>query len=270
MKWLKPIRARLLSRQAACGGRRRSGKKGSYIVEAAIVLPVFIAAVIALMSVVPVIASCENMTFAAADEMRLEAVKSAFRKSPAALPLAVEERIRSENPKTDTFRTVFYRYLYKEKDIESLFSLHFRASFSQNSPAGIFDSIVFDGKVTGRAFTGKLHKEVPSAGSDLPEDDKIVYIFPEWGMRYHGKSCTYVKAACRMVYLSQDTKKAYQPCSLCNARSAQIGSPVFCFTQSGRAYHLSSCRVVQRYYVEIKRKEAVEKGYTPCSKCGGG
>lgn len=41
-------------------------KRGSYILEAVIVMPVFIAAVVALMSLVPVAATCENMVFAAA------------------------------------------------------------------------------------------------------------------------------------------------------------------------------------------------------------
>lgn len=249
---------------------KHTGKKGSYIVEAVIVLPVFIAAVIALMSVVPVTASCENMVFAAADEMRLESAKSVFRKNPAALPLSAVYRMKDENPKAKSCHTVSYRYFYEEHSISDLFSFRFRAVFSQNSPAGIFDSVIFDGTVTARAFTGKLHKEPPAGGSEEEDDDRTVCIFPEWGTRYHSRTCTYVKAACMLVYLSQDTKRAYKPCSLCNASSARIGSPVFCFKESGKAYHMADCRTVDRYYVEISRKKAREKGYTPCSKCGGG
>lgn len=248
---------------------RHMNKQGSYIVEAVIVLPIFIAAVIALMSIVPVTASCENMVFATTDEMRLESVKSAFRKNSAALPISALSRIKDENPKAKSCHIVSYQYFYEEHDISDLISLQFRAVFSQNSPAGIFDSVIFDGKVTARAFTGKLHKEPPCGDGDLA-DDQTVYIFPEWGMRYHSSTCTYVKAACRLVYLSQNTKREYKPCSLCNASSARIGSPVFCFTASGKAYHTADCRTVDRYYVEISRRNAQEKGYSPCSKCGGG
>lgn len=244
-------------------------KRGNYILEAVIVMPVFIAAVTALMSLVPVSATCENMVFAAADEMRLESLKSAFRENPLALPQVLKHRIKEENPKLDSYHTVFYRYLYEEEEIEDLFSLNFRAEFSQKNPAAVFNSVVFSGKVTARAFTGKLHRKPPVPGEDLPEEDKIVYIFPEWGMKHHSKSCTYVKASCQLVYLSQETQKGYAPCSLCNASSAQIGSPVFCFPESGSVYHLSHCRIVERYYVEIKKSDAQAKGYTPCSKCGG-
>ena len=34
-------------------------------------------------------------------------------------------------------------------------------------------------------------------------------------------------------------------------------------------HHLSGCSALQRNYVEIDKKDAVERGYTPCSKCGG-
>ncbi len=88
-------------------------KRGSYILEAVIVMPVFIAAVVALMSLVPVAATCENMVFAAADEMRLESVKSAFRQNRLALPSLAKQRIRRENPKISSYQTVFYRYLLR-------------------------------------------------------------------------------------------------------------------------------------------------------------
>ncbi len=250
--------------------KRKNNKKGNYILEAVITMPIFIAAIVALMSIVPIAASCENIVFAVSDEMRLESVKSAFRKNPAALPAKTEERVLSENPRMNRYDTQLYRYLYRENGIEDLFRLDFFGEFSQNSPAAVFDTVRFSGRITARAFTGKLHRRPPSSESRLPEDDKFVYIFPEWGKRYHGKNCTYVKAACEMVYLSQETQKRYAPCKLCDAASARIGAPVFCFRQSGSVYHLAECRTVDRYYVEVKRSEAVSKGYSPCLKCGGG
>lgn len=248
--------------------RRKPTKRGSYIVEATIVVPVFILAVLMLISIIPIAASCENVIFSSADELRLESVKSAFRKNRAALPVSVQLRVRAENPKISAYQVRGFRYLYEEAEIEDLMSLRFRAMFKEKNPLGLFSGVTFDGKITGRAFTGKLHREAPGEGGE--EEQKIVYIFPEWGERYHGKQCTYVKANCKLVYLSQETEKKYAPCKLCNAGSAQIGTPVFCFTASGEAYHTADCRLVDKYYVEIKKADAVERGYTPCSKCGGG
>lgn len=243
-------------------------KKGSYLVEAVIVIPIFILAVLALISIIPVTATCENIIFAVADEMRMESAKSAFRKNPAALPPLLAHRIITENKGVTDYRTTFYRYFYGDKGVEDLFSIEFHASLQEANPLGLFDQIDFTGKVMARAFTGKIHKN-PPVSSELSEKSGKVYIFPEWGMRYHHRRCTYVKANCQMVYLSQKTKNKYTPCRLCKASFAQIGSPVFCFTRSGRVYHLAECRSVERYYIEVDKSSAEAKGYSPCTKCGG-
>ncbi len=247
--------------------RRKFTRRGSYIVEAVIVVPVFIAAVLMLISIIPAAAVCENIVFSSADELRLEMFKSAFRKNPAALPANAAYRIRAENPKLRFYQIRGFRYLYREEGIEDLIRMDFRAVIKEENPFDFYSSVIFDGSLAGRAFTGKLHRETPGRGT---EERQIVYIFPEWGKRYHRKQCTYVQSNCRLVYLSQETKKKYMPCKLCEARSAQIGTPVFCFTDSGRAYHTADCRTVDKYYTEMEKADALEKGYTPCEKCGGG
>ncbi len=249
-------------------GQKRRTKRGSYIVEAAVIVPVFIVAVLMLIAIVPAMATCENTVFSAVDELRLESIKAAFRKNPAAVPVLLKQRVYAENSRASAFQVRSFRYLYKTKEMEDLLSLDFRLSIDETNPFAFCSTVVFDGRITGRAFTGKLHR-IPPGRSGIDED-KTVYIFPEWGKRYHGGQCTYVKANCRLVYLSQETERAYKPCKRCDASSARIGTPVFCFTASGRAYHMSDCRLVDKYYTEIAKSDAVEKGYTPCSKCGGG
>lgn len=238
--------------------------------EAVIIVPVFIISVLMLITIIPIMAGCENLTFSVCDELHGESVKSAFRQNPAALPVVLQSRVKSENSRMDSFHIRFYRYLYAEEDIEDLLQVDVRAVFSEKNPIGILSAVTFDGRVRARAFTGKLHKYPPGSSGNEEEDERIVYIFPEWGTKYHGKQCTYVKASCQMVYLSQNIKGSYTPCKLCDAQSARLGSPVFCFQESGRAYHTADCRIVERYYVEIEKGKAEEQGYTPCSKCGGG
>lgn len=238
--------------------------------EAVIIVPVFIISVLMLITIIPIMADCENVTFSICDELHAESVKSAFRQNPAALPVSLQLRIKGENSRLSSFHVRSYRYLYTDGELEDLLQADVRAVFSEKNPIGILSSVTFDGRVRARAFTGKLHKSPPGSSGEDEEDDRIVYIFPEWGTKYHGKQCTYVKASCQMVYLSQNIKGSYAPCKLCDASSARIGSPVFCFQESGRAYHVADCRVVERYYVEIQKGKAEEQGYTPCSKCGGG
>lgn len=243
---------------------KKNTKRGSYIVEATITIPIFVIAVIMLISIIPSIRKAENYTFSICDEMRLESLKCAFRENPEPFPVIAYGRIVSENGFDNTIITK-YKHLYEKNGIDDLITLGIKADFSGPDPLGMFGKIKFSGKVTARAFTGTLLKEVPSSGSE----EKVVYIFPENGEKYHGRLCTYIVASCRLTYLSAEIKSKYAPCRLCNASFAQLGSAVFIFEKSGRSYHMSNCKSVERYYIEISEDNAIKQGYTPCSKCGG-
>lgn len=239
-------------------------KKGGYAVEAAVVIPIFIAAVLALISIIPVFRTADNYTFTVCDEMRLESVKSAFRSNSVSLPLIVKGRMNRENTSSRA-KITYYRYLYTKNNIDDLITLRIESEISGANPLGLFDGVRFKGQVTARAFTGALVKEPPA----INQNDTDVFIFPENGKRYHNAACSYVEAACEMCYLSQEIKRKYRSCKKCNADSAQIGTVVYLFKKSGKAYHDSHCKTVERYYIKIKKSEAVKLGYSPCSKCGG-
>lgn len=245
----------------------RMGKKGSYLVEAAMVLPIFILAVLMMISAMPALSAAENTAFAVCDELRLESARAAFSSDPAVMKLRIKDRVSKENPKASGFRFTSCKYRYCENGIEDLIMVKYRFSYGGNDSRNLFKSADFTGQMTIRAFTGMLHKEAPVSTPE--EDDKTVYIFPQWGMRYHQKSCTYVTGSCQMVYLTSQIKNQYQSCKLCHAKSAQIGSPVFCFTKYGEAYHVAGCSTIKRYYIAIGQRKAEGQGYTPCSKCGG-
>ena len=239
-------------------------KKGTYIVEASLAIPVFIIATVIMMSIIPTIARCENIVFSTVDEMRLESLKAGIRENSTVLPLKLTGRINRENDGIKTALITEYRYLYEDHGMKDLISIGVRVRFSQNNPLGIKNNVVFNEYVVGRAFTGAYYDP-----SKVSSDNRYVFIFPDWGEVYHNENCTYVIAGCRLVYLNRTVMRDYSPCKLCNAKSAQIGSPVFCFSKNGRAYHLGNCSTVDRYYIEISKTEAENKGYRPCSKCGG-
>lgn len=239
-------------------------RKGGYVVEASVVIPVFILSVLMLISIIPAFRTVANYTFSVCDEMRLESVKSAFRENSAAAPLIIKGRLKRENTGSRA-NVSFYRYLYTGNNIDDLITLGIKADISGADPLGIFGDISFTGKVTARAFTGALIKNAPYRA----EDDVKVFIFPENGEKYHSERCTYVVASCQMCYLSQEIKKKYKPCKNCNADSAQIGTVVYLFQKSGKAYHVKNCKSVDRYFIKINKSDAVGMGYGPCSKCGG-
>ena len=44
---------------------------------------------------------------------------------------------------------------------------------------------------------------------------------------------------------------------------------VFCFFHSGEVYHRGDCPSVDKYYEKIQKREAISRGYSACSICGG-
>ena len=243
------------------------GKKGSYLVEAAIIMPLFILAVLMLISAVPALSADENTAFSVCDELRLESVKAPFAPEKQTMKLRMKSRIAAENPKASVLRFTNCRYRYRKHGIDDLITVDYRFSYNGNDFYRLFKSAAFTNQMTVRAFTGTLHKRAPEGGP--AEEDRTVYVFPQWGMRYHRKSCTYVTSSCQMVYLTTAIQKQYKSCKLCQAQSAQIGSPVFCFDKYGEAYHVAGCSTIKRYYVTMGQHKAESQGYTPCSKCGG-
>ena len=137
------------------GFRIPGGKRGSYIVEASVIVPAFLIAFFMLISLIPIVATCENITYIAAEEVRLEDAKSAFRENKAALPVALNVRARAGSKALSHFYTKSLKYRYSDHGMDNLISISFRAVFKEKNPLGLYSRVTFDGTVTGRAFTGK-------------------------------------------------------------------------------------------------------------------
>ena len=59
----------------------------------------------------------------------------------------------------------------------------------------------------------------------------------------------------------------YTPCKICDADNLPYGCRVYCFDTSGKAFHRGSCPTVDRFVIGIDGEEALEQGYTPCYYC---
>ena len=154
-------------------------RRGSYIIEAAIVLPVFLIAVIVMSSVILMYACIENCNFMTAAEMRKCAAEAIY---------------------TDTYMLMPYRLKKKKKKTHT------------------------QGFLTAASTSGVLNTTI---------------------------------------------KKKYKSCPLCGSGKAKKGSRIYYFPSAGEDYHLPGCSALQRNYIEIDKRDAIERGYTPCSKCGG-
>lgn len=247
-------------------GRLINNRKGMYIAEASLILPVFLMAFFLLIRLIPIFAVCENITYAAAEEMRFENAKAAFRSNPARLPMLLEVRALAENDEISSFRITGLHYRYEKGGMEDLITVSFRAGFRSDQDLIRAVPVVYRGKVTGRAFSGKRSEGEPD---EALRGSIRVWIFPDGGERYHTEFCTYVRANAKQCFLSQDLARRYHACPNCRAKKASLGDPVYVFEANGEAYHTAECRAVKRRCVEVSRDRAEELEYTPCSKCGG-
>jgi hypothetical protein len=121
-----------------------------------------------------------------------------------------------------------------------------------------------------RGFIGKKEDADPLSFEELETEKKseLVWIFPRAGGKYHGENCIYIKSEPRQVIMTYQIRKNYNPCSLCHSGNLPDGSLAYCF-RTGEAYHGGSCPIVDKYVISIEKEEAIARGYTACSKCGG-
>ena len=81
-------------------------KKGSYLVEAAISLPVFIIAVIVMSSVILMYACIEDCAFIAANELRRGAAEAVIADTSIALPHRIRKELEDNHSQVHSARLI--------------------------------------------------------------------------------------------------------------------------------------------------------------------
>jgi hypothetical protein len=154
--------------------------------------------------------------------------------------------------------------------MDSLENVYFSYDTAIKLPVSIRKNIVLENELVYRQWTG-MSIDGEAFGYDRMEIDETgntVYVFPRSGGRYHGRTCRYVNSYAVETVLSQEIKTKYSRCPLCTDGSEHIGNTVYIF-QYGRSYHNADCDSVDKYVIEIDKADAVIKGYSECSVCGG-
>ena len=247
-----------------------ASKRGSYIVEAAVTLPVFLIAVIVMLSIIMMYAGIEEANYILANEMRREALQANYFDGSMLFASMTGRKIMRQVDEINDL--TINNYLYREDyfQIDEAILLNYDIHFHTRNPLGLASDASYELALMTRAYVGKYRDIDPMSDEDLAGDDaEPVYVFPKMGEKYHGKSCTYVRAAYTSGPLSSAIRAQYAPCSVCHSDRAAPGSVVYYFPEYGDSYHRKGCRALSRHYIEMERSVAEERGYTPCSKCGG-
>lgn len=240
----------------------KNTKKGSHTIEAAIVLPLVILAILSLGYIMQADARWENCIYCAADECsRLAATGEPA--SGFTAGIAAENRIMNEANSPDYVNVTGLI-------CSDITSFNLNANVELKLPAGFDRVLSYEGKIKYRCFCGSTYtrKSLGTEGLEAYDEENPVWIFPRSGEKYHSENCTYVKATVTGVILSPDIRKKYTSCGLCSSGEMKSGSVVFVFRSENTAYHRSTCSSIDRHTAVIDKKDAIKRGYTPCGKCG--
>ena len=247
-----------------------TNKKGSYIVEAAITLPVFILAVVIMCSAILMYACIEDCSFIAANELRLGAAEASLADTSLAVPYRIRKKITGKHSQIESMKLRDSGYRDSRWGADELIIVSYRMRLKTGNPLGIKAEADYDLSLVTRAYVGRERDESNMSESEFADSDsEPVYIFPKRGEKYHAKGCGFLKAASTSGTLTASIKARYKSCPLCHSGRASTGALIYYFPAAGDDYHLPGCAALQRNYIEIDKATAVERGYTACSKCGG-
>ena len=247
-----------------------TGKKGSYILEAAISLPIFLIAVMVMSSVILMYSCIECGNFAAAGELRRGAAEAIYADTSVLIPYRIRSDISDTGSRVRSSRITDYGYRVSRWGQDELIAITMRMRLSSPNPLGIRSEADYDLSFVTRAYVGKIRNVGNMSADELAGSDAhAVYIFPKRGEKYHSIGCRFLTAASTSSVLNASITGKYKPCPICGSGKASRGTRIYYFPSAGEDYHLAGCPSLERNYVEIDRKDAEARGYTPCAVCGG-
>lgn len=244
-------------------------KKGSYLTEAAITLPVFLVAVMCLCSIILMYACIEDCNFIAANEIRRGACEAMLADTAVATPYKIKKEIVDKHSIVESARLTDVGYRVTRWDTDELIAVSVLMKMDSQNPIGLLSSAEYEISAVTRAYVGRFRGDDPMSSSEFGSEGDAVYIFPKRGEKYHKEGCRHLKAASTSAVLSPAIKEKYKSCPLCKSGRASSGTLVYYFPAAGEDYHLGGCGALQRNYIEIERNVAIDRGYTPCATCGG-
>lgn len=250
--------------------KMRTNKKGSYLLESAIALPIFLIAVIVMSSVILMYACIEDCNFIAANELRRSAAESAVMNTSFTAPYRLKNEVESKHRQIESAKLEDSITRGSRWGVDELIGVRYRLSLRQNNPLGINAKADYTLSLVTRAYVGRERDESNMSAEEFADDGEPVFIFPKWGRKYHADGCGFLKAASRSGSLGPAIKRKYKSCPLCHSSKAHDGALIYYFPSAGDDYHLPGCSSLQRNFIEIDKSTAHKRGYTACSKCGGG
>lgn len=202
---------------------KKTDRKGSYLTEAALTLPLMILSFAALALIVNIIASCENIGFVTSCQMKKHLLFDGSIFNTVSLCRNLEAEISEQCPQVTDFHIKSVRSGYQNGGVYDLISITTETSFRVISSVGIGGGVTFKEKLMARAYTGSLQDSAPLEEAAFTKGGpaKDVIIYPKYGERFHKDACGIVQqqkedgnTGWTMDY-EEAKRQGFTPCQIC-------------------------------------------------------
>lgn len=249
---------------------RNTSKRGTYILEATLCLPILIIAMVVMISIIQYYCCIEDAAYITAQELRRGAIEANFVNAEPLIPVRIFSKLDQNQSHVKSHLIREYKYKGQLPETDNVILLEYNLVMDTPNPIGIASRATYTVSAATRAYVGKK-REIANMTVDefMSDSSELVYVFPKDGEKYHKESCTYVKATPSAIGLSSSVREKYSSCPLCKSKTMEDGNIVYVFPDYGESFHAAGCSSIVRKYVEVERSVAIERGYSACSKCGG-
>ncbi len=253
--------------------------KGSLTVEASLVLPLFIGAIVSLLFFIQAIRINVHIQKAVYNQTMKIAGYAYYINVPEP-PVVVENLFEAEYIKGCVINELGTEFMDNPYLVNGRYG--FLLNFTNIFDEGIIDvalqyklKVPFDLFGVGEVpFVARARCKT-WAGADIGRtewDTEMVYV-TKYGEVYHNnKSCTFIKsdvmncAKAKVILLKNESGEWYQPCSLCSEGNPSYIAIVY-YTKYGNRFHINeNCSNLKSNVFSIEKETAIKK-YRPCSKC---
>jgi len=258
--------------------RKRSiEKRAGLTVEAAVVLPVFLVCMLAVLHILNVYNCAERLSAAiaqTAEEMSIGAYSSEYHETDSLLGVVLSSvyasgRVAMAAGDTSSIKNgqfLLSRFLEEDDLIDLVMTWQIRSPVGMVSIPGVF--FVQRGAVRG--WTGREGSGGEEAASGEDQDHTTVYVAENGTVYHRDLNCTHIKLSIMPVSKEEAKKlrnvyrEKYHPCEICGKKA----SGTVYITTDGNRYHASlECSGLKRTIHEMTLSDA--GNLKPCSRCGG-
>lgn len=240
--------------------------KASLTVEAALVLPVFIFAVLSVIYINQLLLYEEEVQWALVGTGKEISVEyAAFQNNMVLTPVYAMAKFEQHLDEKTAVN------LWRSKFDEESGEIILRADYVQKIPFPIINRNVFTfcDQYRTRTFTGVITRMTDEEAGE----EETVYVTETGNVYHRSLECTYLKLSISQVkyedleYLRSQSGEKYYACEgCCKAAGVFSGQDIY-ICNYGNRFHISrTCKKIKRSIRQVKRSQVGQM--LPCSKCG--